>query len=107
MEVNCCCSVAHQPSSAGQKELFTRKTTTMPSTSRTTKSTQEMIVVAFPHSTSVQNTFRTIVDVGIVVYHFRNFSSSATALCMAIFRCASADYDWVEHITVAQHMHLW
>jgi hypothetical protein len=48
MEVYCCCSVAHQPSSAGEKVLFTSITSTMLSTSRTTKSAHEMIVVVFP-----------------------------------------------------------
>jgi hypothetical protein len=48
LEVNCFCIVANQHSSAGEKELFTRQTTKMPSASRTRQSTQEMLVVVFP-----------------------------------------------------------
>jgi hypothetical protein len=48
MEVDCCFSVAHQASSAGEKALFTSSTTMMPTTFRTKKTTQEMHIVVFP-----------------------------------------------------------
>jgi hypothetical protein len=64
MEVNCCFCVAHQASSAGERALFTSSTVTMPTTSRTKKTTQEMFIVVFPPLKSAQNTFKTIVDVG-------------------------------------------
>ncbi len=63
MEAYCCCSVAHQPSSAGEKELFTSSTATMPSTSMTMKSTQRMIVVVIPP-------FNVRDRVRVVVAHF-------------------------------------
>jgi hypothetical protein len=96
--VNCCCSVAGEPRSAGEKELFTSRTATMPSTSRTMKWTRRMIVVLLPpfniRPEYLQDHCRCREW-----YRFRIFSSSAAALCMAIFCCALADYDWVEHIS--------
>jgi hypothetical protein len=95
--VNCCSSTVHQPSSARESVLFTSSTATMPSTSRTTIWTQKMIVVLFPP-----------FDIGPEYlqdhcrcrwwYHFRIISLSATALCTAMFCCASADYDCVENL---------
>jgi hypothetical protein len=51
---------------AQQEKRRSFVTTTMPSTSRTMKLTQKIIVVGWcsPHSISIQNNCRTIVDVG-------------------------------------------
>jgi hypothetical protein len=46
--VYCCCSVTHQPSSAGEKALFISVTTTpLPSTSRTMTSNKPRAEVLF------------------------------------------------------------
>jgi hypothetical protein len=94
--VNCCCSVARQPRLAGEKELFTSRTATMSSTSRTMKSTQRMIIVLLPpfniRPEYLQDRCRCRQW-----YRFRIFSSSTAALCTAIFCCPSAEYDWMEH----------
>jgi hypothetical protein len=64
MKVYCCCSIAHQPSSAGEKALFTSVTAAMSKTVRTRKWLRKWLDRCYPHSASVHNTFRTIVDVG-------------------------------------------
>jgi hypothetical protein len=96
MEVNCCFLVAHQPSSEGEKELFTRKITKMPATSRTKKTTQEMLIVVFPPM-HIRPEYLQDHRKRRLWYQFRIISSFLTALWMAMFCCASADCDWVEH----------